>query len=115
MSNRKEMVEFIEGKLIDAFAALKAREEMETVWRGGTDESWRAVGCTRTKAQRLKDSEMHGRIAVKLRHEVNMFKAVKDALSLLGHLNSLSFNNKPDQDHALHRERSKIRQTQAHT
>lgn len=79
--DKKEMTEFIEGKLIEAFASLKAREEMEVVWRGGTEESWRAVGCRLTKAQRLKDSAMHGRIAAKLRREVELFKAVRDTLN----------------------------------
>lgn len=74
------LVQFIEGKLIEAFATLKAREEMQRVWAGGTDESWRAVGCHLTKKQRLKDSAMHGRIAEKNRKEVEMFKAVLDQL-----------------------------------
>lgn len=81
--NKTEMVEFIEGKLISAFASLKAREEMERTWRGGTDEMWRAVGCTKTKAQRFKEAEMHGRIAAKLRREVELFKAVRDKLKEL--------------------------------
>ncbi len=84
MITKIEMVDFIEGKLIEAFASLKAREEMETVWKGGTEESWRAVGCRLTKAQRLKDSAMHGRIAVKLRREVELFKAVRDKLNHVG-------------------------------
>ena len=74
------LVEFLEGKLIDAFATLKAREEMERTWRGGTDEMWRAVGCTKSKAQRLKDADMHARIAAKNRKEVAMFKAVLERL-----------------------------------
>lgn len=78
--NKSELIEFIEGKLINAFSTLKTREEMEVVWRGGTEESWRAVGCHLTKAQRLKDSAMHGRIASKLRREVELLKAVRDAL-----------------------------------
>lgn len=78
---KTEMIEFIEGKLIDSFASLKAREEMEKTWSGGTDETWRAVGCHLSKKQRLKDSAMHGRIAIKLRREVELFKAVKDFLA----------------------------------
>jgi hypothetical protein len=73
-------VDFIEGKLIDAAATLHAREEMERTWRGGTDEMWRAVGCNRTRAQRLKDADMHGRIAEKNRKEVAMLKAVLERL-----------------------------------
>lgn len=79
--SKSEMIEFIEGKLIDAFQSLQCREEMEKAWRGGTDESWSSVGCTHTKAQRLKESEIHGRIAIQLRREVELFKAVKDLIS----------------------------------
>ncbi len=73
-------IEFIQSKLTDAEKTLKAREEMERVWRGGTDASWKAAGCRLTKAQRLKDAAMHGRIAVKNRTEVEMFKAVLNEL-----------------------------------
>lgn len=81
--SKAEMSEFIQGKLIDAFASLMAREEMEKTWRGGTDESWRAVGCNLSKKQRLKDADTHLRIAVKLRREVELFKAVRDAIESL--------------------------------
>jgi hypothetical protein len=63
-------------KLNEAESALKAREQMEASWRGGTDASWRAVGCKLNKLARLNESATHGRIAVKCRREVEMFKAV---------------------------------------
>jgi len=69
-------VEFVKGKLADAEKSLKFREESETVWREGTDKSWRAVGCKMTKQQRLEVSSRHGRIAVKCRCEVKMYKEV---------------------------------------
>jgi hypothetical protein len=69
-------VEFVKGKLADAEKSLKFREESEKVWREGTDKSWRAVGCKMTKQQRLEVSACHGRIAVKCRREVEMFKEV---------------------------------------
>jgi hypothetical protein len=67
-------------KLHEAKSALKAREQMEATWRGGTDESWRAAGCKMNKEARLKESETHGRIAVKCRHEVEMFEATIKAI-----------------------------------
>ena len=67
-------------KLHEAKSALKAREQMEATWRGGTDESWRAAGCKMNKAARLKESETHGRIAVKCRREVEMFEATIKAI-----------------------------------
>jgi hypothetical protein len=69
-------VEFVKGKLADVEKALKFREESEKVWRGGTDKSWRAVGCKMTKQQRLEVSARHGQIAAKCRREVEMFKEV---------------------------------------
>jgi len=74
------VVEFIKGKLADAESRLQMRVAMQNVWASGTDESWRAVGCRRTKSQRLKDAAMHGRIATKNRREVLMFKATLAAL-----------------------------------
>lgn len=72
---------WLREKLEDAEKALKAREQMEEAWRGGTSESWSAVGCFMTKAERLRTSDTHARIAVKCRDEVSMFKAVIERLS----------------------------------
>lgn len=80
MQAEPELIEFIEGKLLDACVSLASREEMERVWRGGADKNWRAVGCYLTKEQRIRDSDMHGRIAARLRLEVEQFKKVRDIL-----------------------------------
>ncbi len=71
-----EITQWLQLKLTAAEKELKARLQMEECWRGGTDESWRAVGCKMKKAQRLKESEIHGRISKKSRRDVEMFKAV---------------------------------------
>lgn len=72
----EEIAAFLRGKLADAEAGLKFRVDSEKCWRGGTDKSWREVGCRQSKAERTKTAESHGRIAVKMRREVEMFKAV---------------------------------------
>ena len=77
------LIEFIEGKLLDAFASVRTREQMEANWKSGADSTWRAVGCKLNKAQRLKESKTHGRIAAKLRGEIALFKAVKNVLNQL--------------------------------
>ena len=73
-------VDFIQDQLVKAFADLKAREQMEQTWRGGDDATWRAVGCTKTKRQRIQEADMQGRIAEKKRKEVALFKAVLERL-----------------------------------
>lgn len=45
------LVAFIAGKVADAERTLKCREEMERTWRGGTDASWRKVGCFKSKQE----------------------------------------------------------------
>jgi hypothetical protein len=74
-------VEFIKAKLAKAEMTLAKREAMEKCWLEGTDESWRAAGCYMSKSDRLETSARHGRIAVKNREEVAMFKAVLHQLA----------------------------------
>lgn len=89
MNDRQKAIEFIQVKIVEAEKALKAREQMQRIWREGTDESWAAAanahpstkGQRLTKAERLKESESHGRIAVKCRLEVEMFKLVLTQLT----------------------------------
>lgn len=76
MSERDEMLQWLGVQLARAEEALKAREDMQKAWAGGTSASWRAAGCKKSKAERLKESEMQGRIAVHCRRNVEMFKAV---------------------------------------
>ena len=81
-----ECVAFVKAKLAGAENALIAREQSETSWRDGTDESWRAAGCKLNKSERLKESRMQGRIALKCRYEIKMLKAVLENLADLQHL-----------------------------
>lgn len=73
-------IEFIEKKIAEAEKAVRAREQMERVWRGGTNESWQKVGCLMSKEKRTKEAETHGRISIKERLEVQMFKSVLSTL-----------------------------------
>jgi hypothetical protein len=72
--------EFIQSQIILVSKSIKCREQASKSWRGGTDKSWRAVGCTMTKAQRLEVAQREERILVKLRHELESFQRVKEAL-----------------------------------
>lgn len=81
MTTRQIAVQFIELQIKRAAQTLKMREDMQSVWRGGTDASWRKVGCKASKAERVKASEMHGRIAKTNREELHLFKIVLEELS----------------------------------
>lgn len=74
MSN--DPVVWLREKVTEAEKALKAREQMEATWRHGTDETWRAVACKMTPAQRLQEANKHARIAVKCRRDLEMFQTV---------------------------------------
>jgi hypothetical protein len=85
----EQVLEFISSKLKDAESRLKTREAMEMVWRGGTNATWAAAaalhpstaGKSLSKRERLKQADTHARIAVKLKHEVEMFKAALELVS----------------------------------
>lgn len=79
---------FIDQKIRETEVSLRAREDMEKCWRGGTDASWRAAGCKKSKAERLKDADTHSRIAAKIRGELEMFKSVSSLLQAVVTLNS---------------------------
>ena len=81
LEKRLELVGFIESKIDRAEQELRSREEMQTTWRGGTDASWRAVGCRKSKAERLEYSKVHQRIANRQRRELEMFKSVLKLLT----------------------------------
>jgi hypothetical protein len=81
----RELSTWLRSKLSEAETALRAREQMEKSWRSGTDESWEAAAKMHpstadkppmTRAQRLKESEAQGRIALKCRKDVEMLRAV---------------------------------------
>ena len=69
-------VKFIEAKITEAEKTLLSREAMAKAWAQGTDDTWRAAGCRLNKKQRLKEAEMHRRIAGKNYRELEMFDAV---------------------------------------
>ena len=89
VAGQPDLVGWLRGKVSDAEKALKTREDMAALWRTGTNAEWAAAGAmhpstagrTLRKAARLKEADMHGRIAAKLRHEVTMFRAALAALS----------------------------------
>jgi len=80
-----DLLGFLRGKLADAEKSLRAREQSEESWRTGSESDWQMAarlsgGKPMKKSERLRQSEIQGRIAVKARHEVAMFKAVIAAL-----------------------------------
>ena len=84
------IIAFIKQKLEAAESSLKSREEMNRVWRSGTNESWAKAcaihpstdGKALSKSERLKEAGVHARISVKLRKEVELFKATLDLISM---------------------------------
>jgi len=77
---KTNLTEFIQSKIALVEKSIRAREDGAKTWRGGTDKSWRLVGCTKNKAQRIACAEMEERIIIKLRHELGMFNQVLEAL-----------------------------------
>lgn len=77
-------------KLAEAEKALKMREEMAACYRSGTNADWDAAsnmhpstaGMKSTRADRLRQAQNHDRIAVRLRHDRDMFRSTIAALSL---------------------------------
>lgn len=84
------LIHWLMDKLADAEKALKWREDEARTWRTGTNAEWAAAaqmhpttaGKSLGKAARLVEAERHERIAVKMRREVEMFRAT---LRALGH------------------------------
>lgn len=76
-----ELLAWLRAKLADAKHSVRAREEEESTWRGGTEEAWRAVGCKLNKRGRLEVAERAARILAKCRREVENFEAVIEIVS----------------------------------
>ncbi len=74
------MIAFVKAELEGVEKALKFRLDAQKCWASGTDESWRAVGCRKTKAQRLKESALHGRVAIKYHQRIEIFNAILNEL-----------------------------------
>ncbi len=82
---KTQIQDFIRAKIADVEKSIKGREDMERIWRGGTDEQWKKVAKMNgakptTKAERILLAERHARILVKLRHELEMFNGVLSEL-----------------------------------
>jgi len=82
-SQNSDLFAWLRGKIAEAEKSLSARKQSEAVWRSGTDTTWKDVGCKKNKAQRLQESQMQGRIAARCQRDVEMFKAVVDAIQQL--------------------------------
>lgn len=84
-----DLLGWLGGKLAEAEKTLKSREQMAATCRTGTNAEWNAaskmhpstVGMKSTKAERLKEAQMHDRIADRLRHDRDMFRTTINLLS----------------------------------
>jgi hypothetical protein len=90
MNEQNEAVNiWLLGKISDAEKALKIREGMVAVWRTGTDSEWFSAaemhpstfGQRLSNEVRLEQSNLHERVASKLRHELAMFRALRTKLA----------------------------------
>ena len=75
-----ELHDFIRSKIAALELAIKARNESEKTWRGGTEVSWKAVGCSLTRSKRLEQAASEERILLKLMREQEMFLKVLEEL-----------------------------------
>ena len=78
---QSELLLWLNEKLEAAEKNLKAREQSDVSWRGGTEKEWaasaRMAGMKPMgKKQRAEVADTQNRIAVKCRREVEMFKSV---------------------------------------
>ena len=71
-----DLLEWLRGEIEATEHTVKAREQAETTWRGGTDKSWRATGCTLSRAERLNNAEFNGRMAAKYRRNLDLIRAI---------------------------------------
>lgn len=82
-TDKENLLEWLQAKLVIAEQSLRAREEAERVWRSGTDKSWgevskmhpSTVGKTMNKSERLRTAEIQSRIADLIRRDVGFIKA----------------------------------------
>jgi len=75
-----DLLGFLREKLAAAESSLRAREQAEECWSGGTSKSWREVGCKLSKKERLNRAAAEKRIGEKCRNEVEMLRQVIAAL-----------------------------------
>lgn len=87
--NTIQIIEFLAQKRNESKSALSEREQMIKTLESGTSEDWSAaaamhpstIGRKFYKADRLKEADLQKRIAVKIRHEIEMFNAAIETLS----------------------------------
>jgi len=79
--SKEQIVEFVKAKTAERERIIQFRDDSEACWRGGTDESWRAVGCKLSKRERLEAAAIHGIIAVKNRRELELWKALLEIVT----------------------------------
>lgn len=77
------VIGFIAAKTEAAEQNLARRVEMQITWMSGSDASWRKVGCSMSKSERLKQSEIHKRIAAKNKIELQKFRSALEYLKQL--------------------------------
>ncbi len=83
------VIAWLREQLSAAEKSLRAREQMEQSWKTGTNAEWDAAAKMHPdtaneprmkKADRMKESAAQGRIAVRCRQDVEMFKLLLASL-----------------------------------
>lgn len=88
MPNKTDLLAWLYRRALEAEQTLVIREGMAKTCRTGTNAEWHSAaqmhpstaGMRSKKSDRLKEAAGHDRIAVKLRHELGMFKATIHAI-----------------------------------
>lgn len=76
-----ELCDFVRLKIAEVEQSIKARSQANRAGRGGTDKEWKAVGCTKTKAQRIALADIEQKIQIKLERQLSNFNAILQELS----------------------------------
>jgi len=76
-----DLLAFVNLKREALAKQVSSREQMHAMWSGGTSAGWRKAKCKMTKAERLKEADMHKAIAAAQRREVAMYDAVIHVLN----------------------------------
>lgn len=78
----EDVERLIADEITKAQQAVESRKQAQAVWRGGSDESWKAVGCKLSKKQRLEQSEVEARIGVKSEKRLETLKLIPSLLAM---------------------------------
>jgi hypothetical protein len=76
-----DLLAFVQIKREALAKQVSSREQMHAMWSTGTSAGWRKAKCKMTKAQRVKEADMHKAIAAAQRREVAMYDAVIHVLN----------------------------------